>query len=332
MGLAPQTLALFQAARHLVQTLPADAVLLYTETDLDWVLVQQELDGCRLLVAAQDAALTTKLKTHQNLTVLEIDPGPTPTQERMSLALLEAVRSDKLRQSADVVALYNGIEVGKDNAETIDSLSVIHLGEHLERLSAQDLRKLDTQVPLETLRAVVDLATEIGREGREGHPVGTMFVVGDTRKVLTMARPMNFNPFRGYSDAERDIRNRAVREQMKDIAQLEGAILIRRDGVAVKACMRIEAPDTGITLSMGLGTRHAAAAAISKATKALAVVVSQSSGAVRLFQNGEVVLHIESLPRPLTWSRFHMEAQDDFASRPGLMRIANTDTERTAAN
>ncbi len=121
MGLAPQTLALFQGAKHLVRTLPADAVLLYTETDLDWEAVQQELDGCRLLVAAEDVALTTKLKTYPNLTVLEIDPGPTPTQERMSLALLEAVRSDKLQQSADVVALYNGIEVGKDNPEAIDS-------------------------------------------------------------------------------------------------------------------------------------------------------------------------------------------------------------------
>src|SRR5207249_8117536 len=133
----------------------------------------------------------------------------------------------------DAIALYNGIEVGREGpAETIDSLSIIHLGEHLERLSASDLRKLDTQVPLETLRAVVDLATEIGREGREGHPVGTMFVVGDTRKVLTMCRPMNFNPFRGYSHAERDIRDKAVREQIKDIAQLEGALVIRRDGVA----------------------------------------------------------------------------------------------------
>ena len=91
-----------------------------------------------------------------------------------------------------------------------------------------------------------------------------MFVVGDTRKVLTMSRPMNFNPFRGYSHAERDIRDPAVREQIKDIAQLEGAIVIRRDGVAVAACMHIEAPDKGITLSKGLGTRHAAAAAISK--------------------------------------------------------------------
>jgi diadenylate cyclase len=310
MALAPQTVALLRAAGQLVKTLPADAVLLLTASDLNWETVLQHLDGCRLLVAAEDGPLTARLKDSPQITVLDIDPGPTPTQERMSLALLEAVRSDKLRQGADVVALYNGIETGDDQSEPIDTLSVIHLGEHIERLSAQDLRQLDTQVPLETLRAVVDLAVEIGREGREGHPVGTMFVVGDTRKVLTMARPMNFNPFRGYSPQERDIRDSNVREQIKDIAQLEGAIIIRRDGVAVAAAMRIEAPDKGFTLSKGLGTRHAAAAAISKSTKGIAVTVSQSSGTVRLFQNGEVMLHIEPLARPVIWSRFHMESGD----------------------
>src|SRR5262249_47668244 len=224
--------------------------------NLDWKAVQSYLGDCRLLVAAEDPALTEELQRVEDLTVLEIDPGPTPTRERMSLALLEAVRSDKLQQNADVVALYNGIEVAPNQPEQVDSLSVIHLGEHMDRLSAQALRKLDTQVPLETLRAVVRLALEIGREGREGQPVGTMFVVGDTRKVLTMSRPMTFNPFRGYSHGERDVRNRQVREQIKDLAKLEGAILIRRDGVAVAACMRIEAPVKGLTVSMGLGTRH----------------------------------------------------------------------------
>jgi DNA integrity scanning protein DisA with diadenylate cyclase activity len=235
----------------------------------------------------------------------------------MSLALLEAVASEKLQTGAHIVALYNGIEAERDRAEQIDSLSIIHLGEHLERLSAQDLRKLDTQVPLETLRAVVDLATEIGREGREGKPVGTMFVVGDTRKVLGMARPINFNPFRGYSEAERDIRDRKVREQIKDIAQMEGAIIIRRDGVGESACMYLDVLAEGITLSKGLGTRHWAAAAISRKTKAIAIAVSQSSGAVRIFQNGEVVLHIEPLARPLIWRHFEMEAQDaDGTSKP----------------
>jgi len=316
MALAPQTVALLKAARQLTQALPAEAVLLYTETNLDWEAVQEQLGGCRLLVAAEDPALTEELQAIPELTVLVIDPGPTPMRERMSLALLEAVRSDKLGQSADVVALYNGIEVAEDRPEPVDSLSVIHLGEHLDRLSSRDLRRLDTQVPLETLRAVVRLSLEIGREGREGQPVGTMFVVGDTRKVLTMCRPMNFNPFRGYSHEERDVRNRQVREQIKDIAKLEGAIVIRRDGVAVAACMRIEAPAKGFTVSMGLGTRHAAAAAISKSTKAIAVAVSQSSGTVRLFQNGEVVLHIEPLARPIIWGQLRMDTNNDPLATP----------------
>jgi DNA integrity scanning protein DisA with diadenylate cyclase activity len=319
MGLQRQTIVLLQTARQLAGELPADAILLLTETDLDWDSVLKELGGCRLLVAAQDGSLTTKLKEHPGLTVLDIDPGPTPTQERMSLALLEAVASERVQSGAHIVALYNGIEAEEGRPEQIDSVSIIHLGEHLERLSAQDLRKLDTQVPLETLRAVVDLATEIGREGREGKPVGTMFVVGDTRKVLSMARPINFNPFRGYSEAERDIRDRKVREQIKDIVQMEGAIIIRRDGVAESACMYLDVLAEGITLSKGLGTRHWAAAAISRKTKAIAVAVSQSSGTVRIFQNGEVVLHIEPLARPMIWRHFEMEAQDaDGSSKPVL--------------
>jgi DNA integrity scanning protein DisA with diadenylate cyclase activity len=315
--LPAQTVVLLQAAAQLVRELPADAVLLLTETDLDWDAVLHHLQGTMLLVAAQDRELTRELKQHPHLTVLDIDPGPTPTQERMSLALLEAVAEEKLRPGAHVVALYNGIDVEGGAPEQIDSLTLIHLGEHLERLSAQDLRRLDTQVPLETLRAVVDLATEIGREGREGKPVGTLFVVGDTRKVLSMCRPLNFNPFRGYSRVERDIRDRKVREQIKDIAQLEGALIIRRDGVAVAACMYIDTTAEGITLSKGLGTRHWAAAAISRKTKAIAVAVSQSSGTVRLFQDGEVVLHIEPLARPMIWQNFKMEAQSgDGATNP----------------
>jgi diadenylate cyclase len=284
--------------------------LLLTETTLDWPLVMQYLGDCHLLVAAQDRALTQKLKEEHGISVLDIDPGPTPTHERMSLALLEAVANEMLHTGSDVIALYNGIDAQAGEPEHIDSLSVIHLGEHLERLSAQELRKLDTQVPLETLRAVVDLAAAVGREGREGKPVGTMFVVGDTRKVMTMARPINFNPFRGYSEPERDVRDRRVREQIKDIAQLEGAIIIRRDGVAVAACMFLDVSAENITLSMGLGTRHWAAAAISQKTNAIAVAVSQSSGTVRIFQDGELVMRIEPFARPVIWRSFAMDQQE----------------------
>src|SRR5262249_16698748 len=83
------------------------------------------------------------------------------------------------------------------------------------------------------------------------------------------------------------------------------------------ACMRIEAADKGLSISKGLGTRHAAAAAISKSTKAIAIVVSQSSGSVRLYQNGEMVLHIEPLSqRPFTWGKLWMEGEDGGQTRP----------------
>ena len=310
MSLPSQTVALLQAARDLVKGLPADAVLLLPETTFDWDEVGRLLGGCRLYVAAENPALTRPLKDHPDWTVIELDADPVPTQERMNNALLQAVTTGDLQPGAHVVVLYNGIATLEDTPEPVDSLSVIHLGEHLERMTPQDLRVLGKSVPLDVLRAVVDLATEIGREGREGQPVGTILVVGDTRKVLGLSKFQNFNPFRGYTRQERDIRRRDVREQIKEIAKLDGAIVIGRDGIAEAACLHLGARADGVTLSKGYGSRHMAAAGISKHSSAIAFAVSQSSGTVRVFQKGVVVLHIESLARPHVWQPFKLETHD----------------------
>lgn len=311
MRLPKQTIALLDAARDLVRDKIAEMVLLLTETDLDWEEVRAHLKGCQLLVAAENDAITSKVREETNLDVIDLDPEPVPTQERMSLALLKAIAMEKVTPGEHVVVLYNGIATSEDKPEPIDSLSLVHLGEHLERMTAQDLRKLNTPIPLETLRLVVDLATEIGREGREGKPVGAILVVGDTRKVLSMSQPINFNPFRGYSKEERDLRDRRVREQIKDIAQMDGAIVIDRDAIAIAACLHLNVPTEGVSVSKGFGSRHRAAAAISRKSNAVAVCVSQSSGTVRLFQDGEVVLHIEPLARPHIWQPFRLETQED---------------------
>jgi DNA integrity scanning protein DisA with diadenylate cyclase activity len=310
MSLPSQSIALLQAARDLVKSLPADAVLLLIETPIDWEEVGRILAGCKLFVAAENPALTRSLRDNPDWALINLDPEPLPTQERMNAALLKAVSENQLQPGAHIVALYNGIATLEDAPEPVDSLSLIHLGEHLERMTAQDLRILGNAAPLDVLRAVVDLATEIGREGREGQPIGTILVVGDTRKVLGMSRFQNFNPFRGYTRAERDIRNRDVREQIKEIAKLDGAILIGRDGIAEAACLHLNPRVDGVVLRKGFGSRHMAAAGISKATTAVAFAVSQSSGSVRVFQRGEEVMHIEPLARPHVWQPFRLETQE----------------------
>ncbi|MFW5693467.1 MAG: DNA integrity scanning protein DisA nucleotide-binding domain protein [Thermoguttaceae bacterium] len=217
--------------------------------------------------------------------------------------MLEAVADDFFSPGSQVVALYAGFD-----ADTIDSISVINLDEHLNRLTGRDLRQLETRVPLDTLKMVVDLAVEIGREGREGKPVGTLFVVGDARKVLASSHPAGFDPVRGYNRKERNLAEPRVREGLKEIAQMDGAIIVSADGTVEAACRYLDCSAADVTLSKGLGARHWAAAAVSRATNAVAVTVSQSNGTVRIFQNGEVVLRIEpQLRRPMVWKEFEYE-------------------------
>ena len=61
-----QTAALLQAARDTVRVLPADAVLILTETHLDWDEVSQKLIGCRLFIAAESPAITKLLRERED--------------------------------------------------------------------------------------------------------------------------------------------------------------------------------------------------------------------------------------------------------------------------
>jgi DNA integrity scanning protein DisA with diadenylate cyclase activity len=283
-----------EAARRL----GARGVLILPEEPMDWEVVRvfKTSDVSILVASASQRQLDIVRKA--GLTAIEVEPSEAAITERISLALIEAVANDHLPAGAKVVVVYSGFE-----AEALDSLSVIRLGEHLERLTARDLRALETSVPFETLKAVVDVAVEIGREGREGKAVGTLIVVGDARNVIERTRPLGFDPFKGYRRKERNVRDFRVREAIKEIAQLDGAFVVARDGTVEAACRLIDAPMTGLTLPKGLGTRHWAAAAITEVTNALAVVVSQSNGTLRLFQHGEVILRIAPMrhARAMKW-------------------------------
>jgi diadenylate cyclase len=310
MPLPDQTRHLLHAARLLYKNMRAEGLLLATAVDMDWDDVAEVLGNTRLLVAPLTKSLAERLQDRYGLTLLPVDDRPAPMRERLSLALLEALTAEQLHQGSNVITVYNGIEE-EDARDPVDSVSIIYLGEHLERLSAKDLRRLDTMVPLETLKAVVDFATDLGREGREGKPVGTLLAVGDTRKVMSLSRTIGFDPVKGYSRKDRNLRDRRVREAMKEIAKLDGAIIVHLDGTVEAAARYIAVQAEGITLSKGLGARHWTAAAISKRTKAVAVVVSESTGVVRVFQNGEVVLHIAPHARPILWRNLTSETQAD---------------------
>lgn len=239
----------------------------------------------------------------EGIECIDLEMTDYPMNERLTQALLEAVSDEMIPTRSSVVTLYGGF-----GADELDSVSLMHLDEHFEKLTIHDLRNLETTVPLDILKVIVDLAIDIGRDGREGKPVGTLFVIGDVRKVLEQSRPVGFDPVRGYKREERNIADPKTREGVKEIAQLDGAFIISPQGIIEACCRAITSTAQNITLSKGLGTRHWAAAAITRSCKAIAVSVSQTSGAVRIFQNGEVVLRIEQTKRrPVIWRDFDYE-------------------------
>lgn len=286
-----------------VQRVSARALVVLPDGPLDWKAVRDTAGELRVLAAVFSERQADAARV-AGLPVIELDPTDAAITERITLALIQAVADDLLRAGDRVVVVYSGFE-----DEALDSITVMRLGEHLERLTSHDLRALETHVPFETLKAVVDVAVEIGREGREGNPVGTLLVVGDAREVLSRSRTLGFDPFRGYRRKERNLRDGRVREAIKEIAQLDGAFVVSRDGTVEAGCRIIDAPTTGLSLPKGLGTRHWTAAAITHVTDAIAIVVSQSTGNVRIFQNGEVVLRITPTrrARALKWTETESE-------------------------
>jgi DNA integrity scanning protein DisA with diadenylate cyclase activity len=292
---------ILEAASQLVDVTDSAALLLVVEQRLDWSRLRGLLSTQTVLIASDDESHLAGVTDH-GMGRIMIDVAGLPVHERLTQALLECVAEDKIGPESQVVAAYSGFEAG-----TVDSVSVLRLTEHLGQLTSRDLRNLDTKVPLETLKVVVDMAVEIGREGREGKPVGTLFVVGDARKVIQSSHSTGFDPVRGYNRGERKLNDGRVREGLKEIAQLDGAFVVSADGTIEAAARYIDASAESVSVAKGLGARHWAAAAITRRTKSVAVAVSETSGTVRIFQNGEVILRIEPFRRAMKWKDFEYE-------------------------
>jgi DNA integrity scanning protein DisA with diadenylate cyclase activity len=287
--------AFVDSAINLAESTSSAHVLLLLEYVADFEPIIKVAGDKQIIIASHLDSVVARAQ-ESGIGVIRLERTDTTIHDQITQAILEAVANEWIEPGARVVAVYSGF----DN-ESVDTLSLIELNERLGKLTARDLKKLETNVPLDTLKLVVDLAVEIGREGREGKPVGTMFVVGDHRQVLEQSQPAGFDFVKGYPRRERSLADPRVRENLKEIAQLDGMFVIAADGTVEACCRIIDTTPVELTMTTGLGSRHYAGAAISKNTKAIAVVVSESSGTVRLFQNGEVVLRVEPMRRAMIW-------------------------------
>jgi diadenylate cyclase len=140
----------------------------------------------------------------------------------------------------------------------------------------------------DVLESLIGLAVEIAREGREGRRVGTLFTLGDEIAVLARSRPLILDPLTGHPESSLHLTNLNLRGTIKELAQLDGGFVVSREGIVLSACRYLDAVGAQVEVPLGLGSRHIAAANMSAVTKAVGIVVSESS-VVRLFCHGHLV-------------------------------------------
>lgn len=211
--------------------------------------------------------------------------------ERVKVALVSALSQGAFKEG-DLVLCLTG-KVGR----TVDTMMYMRIGGSLEDRVALEGVKLGEEFNSQVVDALIQLALQIGQEGFEGHPIGTIITIGDHTSVLEKSRQLTINPFQGLSEAERNVLDPKIREAIKNFSVLDGAFVIREDGVVLAAGRYLSATDEDVKIPLGLGARHAAAAGITASTQCIALVVSQSSGAVRLFKEGKIVLELHQTAR-----------------------------------
>jgi diadenylate cyclase len=181
---------------------------------------------------------------------------------------------------------------GVDGSGSVDGLIVLDLGTEPELFSWFDTVAFAGDVAPEVFERTLSLAAQLASEGREGRPVGTLFVLGDSERVLAQSRSLVLNPFHGHPESERNILDPTLEETIKEFAALDGAFVVRGDGVVLTAGSHLIPATPYVRLPGGLGTRHAAAAGITASTAAVSVCVSQSTGAVAVFRSGRLITDI----------------------------------------
>ncbi|MEZ6184336.1 MAG: diadenylate cyclase [Planctomycetota bacterium] len=206
--------------------------------------------------------------------------------------------SQGLVQGGDrVVCLAGAREAG-----SLDMVLVMEIGREFDVFSgggdADPLSSSEgepiSDVSPEVLARVVEVAADLGSEGREGKAVGALFVVGDSEKVVPLTRQRILNPFHGYPEDKRNVLDIQLEETIKELATVDGAFVIRGDGVVLSSGTYLKTTSVPEdSLPRGLGARHQAAAAITSVTHCFAVTVSQSTGTVTVFRRGRIVTEIE---------------------------------------
>lgn len=245
-----------------------------------------------LIVVCRDTAETQRAEA-AGLRTITVPPFDLTRMNQIKMATLMGFTQEVIR-GGDVFVFLSGLA-----GRPIDTMVVMQVGQEYELFQTVGQPRLTEHIRPAVFERVLRLALELANEGREGKPVGSMWVIGDHRTVLRYAREGRINPFRGYAERDRNILDESMVDVVKELAKLDGAYIVKGTGAILSAGTTLHPPALEAPSVERLGSRHAAAAGITALTRSIAITVSESTGVVRVWRRGALITEIERAERSM---------------------------------
>lgn len=278
---------MMEFASRLAAETKARAILLYGEAAPEIMVENGTESRCEtIMITRGENESLRDVKSAQ--TVISIPNVDLTRLSQLKIAIIKGIATGLFKKGDKLVCV-----TGVPRFGYIDSMFIIDVGKEFELLTSEDISDIFEGIHPEVFETVLNIALELGAQGREGRQVGTIFVIGDHDRVLQLSRQMIINPFMGYREEDRNILDRNLRDTIKEFSALDGAFVIRHDGVLVTTGRHLSAALESKEFPQGLGSRHIAAAGITSVTDAIAIVLSESTGTVRIFKKGNMFVEIE---------------------------------------
>ena len=282
-----KNIPVISAAITLARDVDAKAILIFADTKQDNEFLKHIKSRRKVIIVTSNKSRFSDEDLRHDL--IQAPAMKTSGLDQIKVGILLALSRNLLHKDDHVICVAGGY--GKDKFDTV---VLIDIAREFGFFFAATRSLISSDVKPEILERVLGIASEIGMEGREGKALGTIFVIGDTNRVNTFVSQLIINPFRGYTESERNVLDPGLEETIKEFASIDGAFIITGEGVVLSAGSYLrpiipqdmELPE----LPSGLGARHAAAMGITACSNALAITISESTGQVTLFKNGAIAL------------------------------------------
>jgi DNA integrity scanning protein DisA with diadenylate cyclase activity len=277
---------IFSSTIEIIKKINAKAIIIYADLFDDFKALKELSDAYKIVLVTQDKKIPANY-----LDGIKLINLPKVDLSRIGLikvSVMMAISAEYVSYKDKIICLS-----GLGNLGYLDSMMVIDLENESEIIISKESYNISEEVKAEVFAEILALSVEIAKQGRESNPVGTIFVLGDHENVLNLSRQLIMNPFHGHPESKRQILNPKLRETIKEFSSIDGAFVIRGDGILLCAGRHLNTSLNGEELMPGLGCRHVAAAGITALTKSVAIVISESTGSVRIFKEGKIIMEIE---------------------------------------